>query len=71
MDHYREHNLDLAILGRDQLWAHFVLHGRQEMRAARFTCRRAATDEDGLAEPKLVSSKALRLAQRLVVRRPY
>ena len=69
VDYYRDHNPDLGVVGQDRLWAHFVLHGHQEMRAARFSCRRAAAAVGGLAEPKLLSSKALRLAQRLVVRR--
>ncbi len=68
VDFYRDHNPDLGVVGQDRLWAHFVLHGHQEMRAARFTCRRAAPAVGGLAEPKLLSSKVLRLAQRLVVR---
>ena len=69
MDYYLDHNPDLGVVGRDRLWAHFVLHGHQEERAVRFTCRTAAGPELGLAKPEHLSSKALRLAQRLVVRR--
>ena len=69
MDYYLDHNPDLGVVGRDRLWAHFVLHGHQEERAVRFTCRTAAGPERGLAKPEHLSSKALRLAQRLVVRR--
>lgn len=67
MDYYLDHNPDLGIIARDRLWAHFVLHGHLEERAVRFTCRTAAEPERGLAKPKHLSSKALRLAQGLMV----
>ena len=68
--YYREHSPDLALMGRDALWAHFVLHGQLEARPFRFKCRPAPTSGATSSDPVAVVAEALRAAQQLEVCNP-